>query len=193
MRSFGCAYRHSSPAEQYPYLANHQHSGMRRRLYSCKNSHASPFLHSPLNQCLQTVERRSRSRGCVGSTRGAWKFCEDGVVWRRGQCVGPRGQPAGVSANRHIWSSANEKYVQRMNCADLSLLRTFVKLQIQLCFDIVLCRKVILVKERIDDIPQRARSSERVCSRCHLQYIEMKVLLPRRRWWSKEEIRAPCD
>ncbi|PHH91846.1 hypothetical protein CDD83_10019 [Cordyceps sp. RAO-2017] len=32
------------------------HSGILRRLYSCRNSQCSPFLHSPRSQCLQTSE-----------------------------------------------------------------------------------------------------------------------------------------
>lgn len=32
------------------------HSGILRRLYSCKNSQCSPFLHKPRSQCLQTSE-----------------------------------------------------------------------------------------------------------------------------------------
>lgn len=49
-----CRYRHSSPLEQYPLRTKKLHSGILRRLYSCRNSQASPFLHSPRSQCLQT-------------------------------------------------------------------------------------------------------------------------------------------
>lgn len=78
---------------------------MRLKLYSWRNSQASPFLHKPRSQCLQTVAKRSRSRGCVGNCFGGWKFRSDGVVCRSGQWRGPRGQPAGVSDSLHIWSS----------------------------------------------------------------------------------------
>jgi hypothetical protein len=42
------------PLEQYPFLTKKLHSGIFLRLNSCKNSQLSPFLHKPLNQCLQT-------------------------------------------------------------------------------------------------------------------------------------------
>ena len=47
-------YRHSSPLEQYPLRMKKLHSGILRRLYSCRNSQCSPFLHRPRSQCLQT-------------------------------------------------------------------------------------------------------------------------------------------
>jgi hypothetical protein len=42
------------PLEQYPFLVKKLHSGIFLRLYSCKNSQVSPFLHSPRSQCLHT-------------------------------------------------------------------------------------------------------------------------------------------
>lgn len=42
------------PFEQYPFLAKKLHSGIFLRLYSCKNSQLSPFLHKPRSQCLHT-------------------------------------------------------------------------------------------------------------------------------------------
>jgi len=46
--------RYIPPLEQYPFLTKKLHSGIFLRLNSCKNSQLSPFLHRPLNQCLQT-------------------------------------------------------------------------------------------------------------------------------------------
>lgn len=57
-----CTYRHSSPLEQKPLLRKKLHSGIFLRLYSCRNSHCSPFLQSPRSQCLQTRELRPPSR-----------------------------------------------------------------------------------------------------------------------------------
>lgn len=51
-----CRYKHSSPLLQYPFLTKKLHSGILRRLYSCKNSHDSPFLQRPRSQCLHTSE-----------------------------------------------------------------------------------------------------------------------------------------
>ena len=42
------------PLLQYPFLTKKLHSGIFRRLYSCKNSQLSPFLHKPRSQCLHT-------------------------------------------------------------------------------------------------------------------------------------------
>lgn len=65
------------PFEQYPFLTKKLHSGIFLRLYSCRNSQCSPFLHSPLNQCLQT--RLLKLELLLGAT------------WRSGQ-VDPSGQ-----------------------------------------------------------------------------------------------------
>lgn len=54
-----CKYMHSG-FEHSPYLLKNQHSGIFFKLYSCKNSQFSPFLHSPLSQCLQTTDLSGR-------------------------------------------------------------------------------------------------------------------------------------
>ena len=51
-----CRYVQSA-LEHSPYLEKKKHIGMRDRSYSCKNSHMSPFLHRPRNQCLHTTVR----------------------------------------------------------------------------------------------------------------------------------------
>lgn len=51
-----CKYRHSSPLEQYPLRTKKLHSGILRRLYSCRNSQCSPFLQRARSQCLHTSE-----------------------------------------------------------------------------------------------------------------------------------------
>lgn len=37
------------------YFEKKKHSGILLKSYSCKNSHWSPFLHNPRNQCLHTT------------------------------------------------------------------------------------------------------------------------------------------
>lgn len=52
-------YMHSG-LEHSPYLLKNQHSGIFFKLYSCKNSQFSPFLHKPRSQCLQTTDLSGR-------------------------------------------------------------------------------------------------------------------------------------
>ena len=52
-------YMHSG-LEHSPYLLKNQHSGIFFKLYSCKNSQFSPFLHSPRSQCLHTTDLSGR-------------------------------------------------------------------------------------------------------------------------------------
>lgn len=52
-------YMHSG-FEHSPYLLKNQHSGIFFKLYSCKNSQPSPFLHNPRSQCLQTTDLSGR-------------------------------------------------------------------------------------------------------------------------------------
>jgi hypothetical protein len=42
------------PLLQYPFRTKKLHSGIFLKLYSCRNSQLSPFLHRPRSQCLQT-------------------------------------------------------------------------------------------------------------------------------------------
>lgn len=87
----------------------------------------------------------------MGSCLGGWKFCAaEGVVWRKGQCRGPSGHPAGVKASRQIWSSA--KSLLKKRDRGQAARQTFVELQSKLSFDICLCGKVILMKLRVNDI-----------------------------------------
>lgn len=54
-----CKYMHSG-FEHSPYLLKNQHSGIFFKLYSCRNSQFSPFLHRPRSQCLQTTDLSGR-------------------------------------------------------------------------------------------------------------------------------------
>lgn len=138
---------------------------MRLRLYSCKNSQASLFLHSPRSQCLQTVDWRCCSRGCADTCLGAWKFCGAGSVCRRGQCKGPNGHPEAVRARRQIWSSEKgEKSAITRVCE--CFIRTFVELESDSVFHKVLSCQIHLVKLRSDDIAQSGRSCQQICLHC---------------------------
>jgi len=65
------------PLLQYPLRTKKLHSGIFLRLYSCKNSQLSPFLHRPRSQCLQT--------------RLLKLLLLLGVTWRSGHAF-PKGQ-----------------------------------------------------------------------------------------------------
>jgi len=88
------------------------HSGIFRRLYSCKNSQVSPFLQRPLSQCLQTREPKPPPAGLLEGAEESGlappvaveeETCRSGQWDLRGQLPETKALQMGRSGGRLCW------------------------------------------------------------------------------------------
>lgn len=82
---------------------------------------------------------------------------------RSGHSKGPSGQPVGVNASRHIWSSVTvPRFKSTDHAQPHARPRTFIELQTQLVLNEQLLGEVVLMKLGSDDVPKWRRASQRI-------------------------------